>query len=66
MMSLSFALRNCWSLVQLNYDCDFALVERTRVDGLRERALARSVDDADSEYAFSFNRHPRAASPMSS
>jgi hypothetical protein len=44
MMTLNFALSNGWYLLQLKYDTGYALVERCRADGLRERALARNVD----------------------
>jgi hypothetical protein len=39
-MTLTHALRNGWHLVSLNPALVFALVERQRPDGLRERALA--------------------------
>jgi hypothetical protein len=42
-MTLHHALRNGWHLVSLNYDRAFALVERQRPDGLRERALALRI-----------------------
>jgi hypothetical protein len=39
-MTLHHALRNGWQLVSMYDDCAFALVERQRPDGFRERALA--------------------------
>jgi YD repeat-containing protein len=53
-MTLYFALRNGWELVRLNYDAAFALVERRRADGLRERALALRINEADSRRSSSF------------
>lgn len=47
-MTLYFALRNGWNLVQLNYDAAYALVERRRADGLRERALALQSNETES------------------
>ena len=60
-MTLYFALRNGWNLVQLNYDAAYALVERRRADGLRERALALQSNEAESQYppGFANMRHPK-------
>jgi YD repeat-containing protein len=59
-VTLYFALRNGWNLVQLNYDAAYALVERRRADGLRERALALQSNEVESQYppAFANMRHP--------
>jgi hypothetical protein len=51
-MTLHYALRNGWRLVSMDYERRHALVERTRPDGLRERALALRIDAATSRTAW--------------
>lgn len=60
-MTLQFALRNGWDLVRLHYDAVYALVERQRADGLRERALALRLDDGDASRPAAFCTFGRAA-----